>query len=77
MTLDFWSAEIAARERRLATMEAPTIGTLGALAHARKEWGHAANVEDPDARFFHFRVVERDLAAFDRCLAEAGTGGDR
>ena len=60
------SDAIAQRERLLDGCPNPPLGCAGSLAHARKEWGHAAQVTGRSSRAFHLAVVRRDLAAFDR-----------
>lgn len=80
--LERLSTEIADRERLIDALEEPPLGTRRALAHARKEWGHAASIEDdPEARSYYFRIVDRDLRVFDELMADAspslGEGGSR
>lgn len=67
--LDALSGEIAGREVMLDNMSNPPFGTAGALAHARKEWGHAATC--PSQREFHLSIVQRDLRAFDQLMEPA------
>jgi hypothetical protein len=54
---------IAEAERRLTRGEIP-LGAEHALAHARKEWGHASKVCEPGAVAFHLSIVDRDLGIF-------------
>lgn len=62
ISLDTLSAAIVDRERLLDASGAYRSGAACALAHARKEWGHAANW--PEHREFHFGIVQRDLDDF-------------
>lgn len=67
--LDALSGEIAGREVMLDNMSNPPFGTAVALAHARKEWGHAAQSEEH--RVFHLGIVQRDLRDFDKLMEPA------
>lgn len=63
------SGEIAGRETMLDNVKEAPLGTAGALAHARKEWGHAAQSEEH--REFHLGIVRRDLRVFDELMESA------
>jgi hypothetical protein len=57
------SVRIVESERRLTRGEIP-LGAEHALAHARKEWGHASNTAEPGQVAYHLRIVDRDLRIF-------------
>lgn len=60
------SSAIQARERLSDADPDLPLACASALAHARKEYGHACEATSQVVRAYHLRIVADDLSRFDR-----------